>query len=95
MSIQKRSTQERTAHVRPKYHLLGVDTDGAHHIHDTTTETVHIVHPDGSRGRRLLDGGTVDDYVAAVENAQGWDDQRYGVDLVEMLAEILGDQGAE
>lgn len=95
MSIQKRSTQESAARVRPKYALLGVDADGKHHIHDTTTETVHIVHPDGSRGRRLLDGGTVDDYVAAVENAQGWDDQRYGVDLVEMLAEMLGDRESE
>jgi len=73
---------------RPDFIRLGRDTTGADHVYDTQTETVHIVHSDGSRGRKILwdTDKTVDDYVETVADARGWDDRRYGRDL---FAEFL------
>lgn len=78
--------------VRPAYIVLGVDARGAQHCYDTRTETVHIVHDDGSRERRVLGTQTVDDWMAAVETSWGWDVERYGVDLVDVLLERMGAQ---
>lgn len=74
---------------RPDHFVLGVDERGRHHVADTTTDTVHIIHPDGSRGRRLLDGGSIDDYVAAVADSVGWECKRYGQSLADHLIEVL------
>lgn len=74
---------------RPNYILLGTDTEGANHCYDTTTETVHIVHADGSRARKILydTSKTVDDYVEVVADARGWATRRYGRDLLgELIA---------
>lgn len=70
---------------RPNYIVLGTDSRDAQHVYDTRTETVHIVHPDGSRGRRLLDAGTIDDYVQAVEDAIGWSTRRYAYSFADAL----------
>jgi hypothetical protein len=72
-----------------QYIPLGVDERGAHHVVDYKTDTVHIIHPDGSRGRRLLDGGDVDDYMAAVADAHGWAHRTYGTSLVDMLTAVV------
>lgn len=91
------STYDTTADIanertdpRPDYIVLGTEAKtGAQHLYDTTTETVHIIHPDGSRERKQLLCGpatTVDDYVEAVADSRGWDDRRYGRDL---FAEFL------
>jgi len=77
--------------VRAAYIPLGVDGRGASHVYDTRTETIHIVHDDGSRGRRLLGDHSVDDWMDAVESEYGWAHRKYGVGLVEMLAEQMGD----
>ena len=81
------SPHKKSTAVRPAYIPLGIDERGAHHCYDTTTETIHIVHDDGSRGRRLLDGGDVDDWMDAVEDSWGWVKKQYGVSLTEMLVE--------
>jgi hypothetical protein len=79
---------------RPDYFELGIDARGARHVCDTATSTVHIIHSDGSRGRRHLDGGTLDDYMSAVAGAYGWDVEKYGASLVEMLADAV-EEGAD
>jgi len=84
MSINAPRIEERTD-PRPDYFELGVDERGARHLCDTTTETVHIVHPDGSRGRRHLDGGSLDDYMDAVDDDLGWHRREYGVGLTTLL----------
>jgi len=96
MATNARSRQNGTERYdpRPDYFILGIDERGSHHVADTTTETVHIIHRDGSRGRRLLDGGDMDDYMDAVEDAYGWRREVYGVGLVEQLAGALGDSPA-
>lgn len=93
------STYDTTANqgndgVRPDYIILGTDTTGAQHVYDTTTETVHIVHPDGSRGRKILwdTSKTVDDYVEAVADGRGWDTRRYGRSLIKAVTEPLIDE---
>jgi hypothetical protein len=98
MSTNARNSQERTARleqsdrgrIRPHYIRLGVDNRGADHVYQTTSETIHIIHEDGSRGRRLVPADkTIDDYMAAVADAHGWAVERYGADLTEMLADTL------
>jgi len=79
---------------RPAYVRLGVDERGASHVYDTETETVHIVHPDGSRGRRVIgDGQTVDGWVEAVADGWGWADRTYGIDAY--LDRVAGLMGAD
>ncbi|WP_436933710.1 hypothetical protein [Halovenus marina] len=81
---------ERSTDPRSNYIPLGVDERDAHHVYDTTTETIHIVHPDGSRGRRLLDDTqSVDDWMDAVDDSWGWSHCEYGVGLVEMLTDAV------
>jgi len=53
------------------------------------TETVHIVHPDGSRGRRHLDAGSLDDYMDAVDDDLGWHRRDYGISLTTLLVRSL------
>jgi hypothetical protein len=98
MSTNARNSQERTdrltnsdrGRIRPHYIRLGVDDRGADHVYQTTTETIHIVHEDGSRGRRIVPTDkTIDDYMDAVRDAQGWRVERYGASLTEMLAETV------
>lgn len=83
------TTEQTTTDPRPDYFELGIDARGARHVCDTTTETVHIIHSDGSRGRRHLDGGDLDDYMDAVAGAYGWDVEKYGTPLVEMLTDAV------
>jgi hypothetical protein len=81
----KKSTDPRPAYIR-----LGVDNRGAHHCYDTRTETIHIIHDDGSRERKLLDDDhDVDDWMDAVDGSWGWDTQRYGQSLGDMLIDVL------
>ena len=85
---QKSSGTNRNG-VRPQYIPLGTDERGAHHCYDTVTDTIHIIHDDGSRGRRVLDGGDVDDWMDAVSDAHGWKKRQYGVSLLEMLTDAV------
>jgi hypothetical protein len=72
-------SDDSAASVRPTYIVLGVDERGASHVYDTDTETVHIVHDDGSRGRRVIgEGQTVDEWMDAVADGWGWANRRYG-----------------
>jgi len=104
MSQNMRATEKVAAHdtdatrtdPRPDYIPLGVDADGAHHVWDRTTDTIHIVHDDGSRGRRLLGGNSVDDWMDAVADARGWATRRYGsfTDCYETQLETLREGSA-
>jgi hypothetical protein len=91
MSTTTQSTKKTTNRngARPAYIVLGVDARGAHHIYDTRTETVHIVHKGGARERRELGDHDVDDWMDAVDGSWGWDVERYGQGLVEMLDEQM------
>jgi len=91
MSTNVTRAEKRTGRTdpRPNYFQLGVDQRGAIHVCDTTTSTVHIVHADGSRGRRHLDAGDLDDYMAAVESTHGWQRRDYGTSLVDILVDSL------
>jgi len=89
MATNARTTQE-GSDVRPKYIVLGTDANGSHHVAHTPTETVRIVHPDGSRASKDLtdpdcpvDG--IDAYVEYIEDLGGWDDRRYGRNLLEEI----------
>jgi hypothetical protein len=86
----ERLQQSDRGRIRPKHLLLGVDERGAHHIYQTSTETIHIVHEDGSRGRRVVPADkTIDEYMGVVADAHGWRVERYGGPLTDMLVEAL------
>jgi hypothetical protein len=61
---------------RPAYILVGIDGRGAHHLWDRETDTVHIIREGGGRGRKLLDGGDVNEYADAVVDTYGWQSRR-------------------
>lgn len=65
---------------RPDYFPLGTDADGIHHVRDVHTATVHLVHPDGSRERKIVPDGRLGEYMDAVESARGWRSTRYSDD---------------
>ena len=47
MPIQPRTPETVSARSRtdrPNYILVGIDTEGAHHVYRTTDETVHVIH---------------------------------------------------
>jgi hypothetical protein len=80
---------------RPNHIPLGVDAQGASHVYDTVSETVHIVHEDGSRGRRCLGDHTVEDWMDAVEDAHGWASKRYGVPLADRITTNPAPEGED
>jgi hypothetical protein len=90
-------SSDRTARVRPKYILLGIDANGSHHVAHTPSETVRIVHPDGSRNTKHLTDpdcpvNGIDEYVEYIEALGGWADRRYGRDVFgEFLAQFAED----
>lgn len=87
--------QNRIDHRTPKYNPrveyipLGLDANDAYHIFQRESETIHIVHSDGSRGRRHVPRDkSLDDYMAAVADAHGWQKRRYG-SLADLAAERI------
>lgn len=61
--------------VRPAFLNLGIDGTGKHHVWDRKTNTVHIIHEDGSRGRKLLGDKSIEEYVVTVGDVRGWSNQ--------------------
>jgi hypothetical protein len=55
--------------VRPGYIPLGIDQTGSSHLWDRHTDTVHIIHEDGGRKRKLLGNHSIEEYVATVGDA--------------------------
>jgi hypothetical protein len=80
--------------VRDAHFVLGVDSEGIWHHRDLLTGTVHWIDAEtGERvARKVVPDGRADDYVDAVEAERGWDQLRYGIPLVEQLAELVEEQ---
>lgn len=87
-SMSTKSPQSKRSTVRDKHIVVGVDGRGAHHCYDTQTETVHIVHSDGSRGRKILGRHSINDYIDAVSESYGWESQR----LFKTMADFATDR---
>ena len=69
----KHPTQRKRSDPRPNYSLLGIDNEGAHHIHDTKTQAIHVITPEGDRELvQDLDGHLVSDWMHFVEGKRGW-----------------------
>jgi len=54
-------------------------------VYDTVYETVHLIHSDGSRERKVLGTHTINDWIDAVDDAYGWDSQRLFKSLADSL----------
>ena len=96
---QQKSTADTTGRIdtntngaRRAYIPLGIDERECSHVYDTETETVHIIHPDGARERRVIGAGqSVDDWMDAVDDGWGWAHTRYGIDAyLDRVATIAG-----
>lgn len=69
----KHPTQRKRSDPRPNYSLLGIDEEGAHHIHDTRTNAVHVITQDGDRELvQDLDGHRVSEWMTYVAGRRGW-----------------------
>jgi len=81
-------TQYNRNGVRRAYYVIGRDQCGHDHVHDTRTDTIHIIGDGGGRDRRVVpEDKTIDDYVDLVaDRGAGWDQREYGVDLVAAIA---------
>jgi hypothetical protein len=77
-------TDEKVSPVRPRYILLGVDSDGGTHVYRTVDETIFAIAPTGRREYRFnvadAGRGIIEDYLAHVADARGWQRVDYGVD---------------
>jgi hypothetical protein len=82
-------TTEKASPIRRNYVPLGTDQEDASHLYRTTTETIFVIHDARITHRIDVDGRLVDDYMDHVEANRGWDDQRYGFDLADQLADVL------
>lgn len=75
---------------RPTYFLLGVDTEGSHHIRDTLTDSVHVITPDGRREhRQQLRGHPIEAYMTTIRNGRGWATEHYGVGIAGLVERAL------
>ncbi|MCD2204396.1 hypothetical protein [Halobacterium sp. KA-6] len=72
MSTKPR-TQDKSSDPRPNYSLLGIDNEGAHHIHDTRTNAVHVIQNGERELVQDLDGHFVSEWMHYVEGKRGWD----------------------
>lgn len=69
--------------VRPRYTLLGTDSDGGTHLYRTIDETIFAFDADGRVTHRFdVHDHRVDTYMSHVEAVRGWADKRYGLDAV-------------
>jgi len=76
---------------RPRTILLGIDSQGNHHVWRRDLNRVHVVDPEtGVRHDRVqFHGELLDDWMQQVAHGTGWAKQVYGVGLVELLAETI------
>jgi hypothetical protein len=74
---------------RPTYITLGTDAEDRSHVYRTPDETVHVV-ADGDRVHvEALEGRSVDEWMAYVDERVGWTREVYGVGIAEMAARAL------
>lgn len=71
----KNPTQGKRTDPRPNYSLLGVDSEGAHHIHDTKTQAVHVIRDGEREVVQDLDGHSVSEWMDYVEDERGWSER--------------------
>lgn len=84
---------------RDRNGLLGIDSDGYHHVYQTPVEAILVVDPDEGRvvHREQLPeelaaiGYTIgaDDWMAAVAEEFGWAELHYGRSLGDMAAGVF------
>jgi|GEM_PF-4143612 len=73
--------------VRPRYTLLGTDEHGSTHLYNTHDDQVIVITAANTLEQRVaLDGRSVDEWMAYVDDARGWLDRRYHATLVDALA---------
>jgi hypothetical protein len=86
---EKRSAGSST--VRDRYIVLGEDAEGGTHLYRTVDETIFAFDAAGRPEHRfdIAAPAAVDDYMAHVADARGWETQRYQLSLADCLAEAL------
>jgi hypothetical protein len=80
-------TTEKASPIRRTYAPLGTDQEGSHGYR-TLDETIFAFDAAGRREYRFeIDDRpeTVDDYVAHVETARGWESRRYASGFVDII----------
>ncbi|WP_339105943.1 hypothetical protein [Haloterrigena salinisoli] len=95
MSIQPRTTETVSAHSRtdprPDYILVGIDTEGAHHVYRTTDETIHVIHTTERTYRYDLTtcDQDIDDWIKYVQAERGFTTQHLYSSLTNSFVDAL------
>lgn len=85
-------TVDRRTGYRPTYFLLGIDTEGSHHVCDLKTESVHVITPAGDREhRQQLHGHPIEAYMDVIDGGRGWADVYYGGGINGLVARAMED----
>jgi hypothetical protein len=74
------SQTEKHSDPRPRYVLLGTDSQGADHVYYTRRERVVVIADGRVEWVQPLDGASVADWVDHIDDVRDWADCRYGVD---------------
>ncbi|MDG5761830.1 hypothetical protein QA600_21130 [Natronococcus sp. A-GB1] len=96
MSTPTRTTETVSARsrtdLRPDYILVGIDTEGAHHVYRTTDETVHVIDGPERTYRYDLEAleQTIDDWINYVTTRRGFPTQHLYTGLADALADAIG-----
>jgi hypothetical protein len=96
MSTPTRTTETVSARSRtdprPDYILVGIDTEGAHHVYRTTDETVHVINDTGRTYHYDLEAleQTIDDWIEYVRTRRGFTTQYLYTTLADSLTDAIG-----
>jgi hypothetical protein len=96
MSIPTRTTETVSARnhtdPRPNYILVGIDTEGAHHVYRTTDESVHVINNTDRTYRYDLEAfeQSIDDWIEYVETRRGFTTQYLHTTLADSLTDAIG-----
>ncbi|WP_306055611.1 hypothetical protein [Natronococcus wangiae] len=77
---------------RPDYILVGVDTDGAHHVYRTIDESVHVIDSHERTYRYDLEAleKTINDWIAYITTRRGFATQHLYTTLADSLTDAIG-----
>jgi hypothetical protein len=96
MSTPTRTTETVSARSRtdprPDYILVGIDTEGAHHVYRTTDESVHVIDNTERTYRYDLEAleQTIDDWIEYVTTRRGFTTQHLYTTLADSLTDAIG-----
>lgn len=74
--MTKDAIQPSEATVRPRYLVIGTDSEGCDHVYRTIDETVFVVDETTLVWRQDIAPGEVNDWIDYIDETRGWTDKQ-------------------